>query len=74
MWYLIEDFFEQSWIVKLFVAWGWLSIVLMLASCRRTVAAGLIVDVAVIVDATAARSFAGTGAQRGRVGRTARSE
>jgi len=32
MWYLIEDFFEQSWIVILFVAWGWLSIVLMLAS------------------------------------------
>ena len=32
MWYLIEDFFEQSWIVKLFIAWGWLSIVLMLAS------------------------------------------
>jgi len=26
MWYLIEDFFEQSWIVKLFVAWGWQSI------------------------------------------------
>jgi len=32
MWYLIEDFFEQSWIVKLFVAWGWLSIVIMFAS------------------------------------------
>lgn len=32
MWYLIEDFFEQSWIVKLFVGWGWLSIVLMFAS------------------------------------------
>ncbi len=32
MWYLIEDFFEQSWIVKLFVAWGWLSIVIMIAS------------------------------------------
>jgi hypothetical protein len=32
MWYLIEDFFEQSWIVKLFVAWGWLAIVLMFAS------------------------------------------
>jgi hypothetical protein len=32
MWYLIEDFFEQSWIVKLFVAWGWLSMVIMFAS------------------------------------------
>jgi len=32
MWYLIEDFFEQSWIVKLFVAWGWLSILIMFAS------------------------------------------
>jgi hypothetical protein len=32
MWYLIEDFFEQSWIVKLFIGWGWLSIVLMVAS------------------------------------------
>ena len=32
MWYLIEDFFEQSWIVKLFVGWGWLSIVIMVAS------------------------------------------
>ncbi len=32
MWYLIEDFFEQSWIVKLFIGWGWLSIVLMFAS------------------------------------------
>ena len=32
MWYLIEDFFDQSWIVKLFVAWGWLAIVIMFAS------------------------------------------
>ena len=32
MWHLIEDFFDQSWIVKLFVAWGWLSIVIMFAS------------------------------------------
>jgi hypothetical protein len=32
MWYLIEDFFEQSWIMKLFMGWGWLSIVIMIAS------------------------------------------
>jgi len=36
MWYLIEDFFEQSWIVKLFTAWGWLSIVIMVASIVAT--------------------------------------
>jgi hypothetical protein len=32
MWHLIEDFFEQSWVVKLVVAWGWLAVVIMLAS------------------------------------------
>ena len=32
MWYLIEDFFEQSWIMKIFVAWGWMSILIMVAS------------------------------------------
>ena len=32
MWYLIEDFFEQSWIMKIFVAWGWMSILIMIAS------------------------------------------
>jgi len=32
MWYLIEDFFEQSWIVKLFIAWGWLSVLIMFTS------------------------------------------
>ena len=32
MWYLIEDFFEQGWPVKLFIGWGWLSIVIMVAS------------------------------------------
>jgi hypothetical protein len=38
MWYLIEDFFEQSWIVKLVTLWGWLSVVIMLASIASTVA------------------------------------
>lgn len=32
MWYLIEDFFDQSWLMKLFIAWGWLSVVIMLSS------------------------------------------
>ena len=32
MWYLIEDFFEQSWIVKIYIGWGWLSILIMLSS------------------------------------------
>jgi hypothetical protein len=35
MWYLIEDFFEQSWIMKIFVVWGWMSIVIMLASLAQ---------------------------------------
>jgi hypothetical protein len=32
MWYLIEDFFEQSLVMKLFLGWGWLSVVIMIAS------------------------------------------
>jgi len=32
MWYLIEDFFEQSLVMKLAIAWGWLSILIMLTS------------------------------------------
>ena len=32
MWYLIEDFFEQSWIMKIFLGWGWLSAMIMVAS------------------------------------------
>ncbi len=32
MWYLIEDFFEQSWLMKLFLAWGWASIWIMVFS------------------------------------------
>ncbi len=31
-WYLIEDFFEQSLIMKAFLAWGWLAIILMVGS------------------------------------------
>jgi len=32
MWYLIEDFFDQNWAMKLFIGWGWLSVVIMLSS------------------------------------------
>jgi hypothetical protein len=32
MWYLIEDFFEQSLVMKGILAWGWLSILIMLTS------------------------------------------
>lgn len=30
--YLIEDFFEQSWMMKLFIGWGWLCAVIMATS------------------------------------------
>jgi hypothetical protein len=36
MWYLIEDFFEQSWIMKLFLIWGWVSVVIMALSLWDT--------------------------------------
>lgn len=32
MWYLIEDFFDQSLVMKAFILWGWLSMVIMTAS------------------------------------------
>jgi len=32
MWYLIEDFFEQSLVMKACIGWGWLSILIMLCS------------------------------------------
>ena len=32
MWYLIEDFLEQSLVMKAVIGWGWLSIIIMLAS------------------------------------------
>ena len=32
MWYLIEDFFEQSLVMKAVIAWGWLSVLIMVAS------------------------------------------
>ena len=32
MWHLIEDFFEQGIVVKLFIGVGWLAMAIMLAS------------------------------------------
>ena len=32
MWYLIEDFFDQSWFMKAVIGWGWLCILIMLTS------------------------------------------
>lgn len=32
MWYLIEDFFDQSLVMKAFIGWGWLSVIIMLSS------------------------------------------
>ena len=32
MWHLVEDFFEQSIVGKLFIGVGWLAVVIMLAS------------------------------------------
>ena len=32
MWYLIEDFFEQSLVMKGIIGWGWLSILIMVTS------------------------------------------
>ena len=31
-WYLVEDFMEQPLIMKAFIGWGWLSVVLMLSA------------------------------------------
>ena len=32
MWYLIEDFFEQGLMAKLFIGVGWLAVLIMVAS------------------------------------------
>ena len=32
MWYLIEDFFEQGWFMKLILGLGWLAVLIMAAS------------------------------------------
>jgi len=32
MWYLVEDFLEQSLVMKAILAWGWLAILIMVTS------------------------------------------
>ncbi|MEM9620398.1 MAG: hypothetical protein AAF993_02035 [Pseudomonadota bacterium] len=32
MWHLIEDFFDQSWVMKALIGAGWLAVIIMLAS------------------------------------------
>ena len=32
MWYLIEDFFEQSLVMKAVIGWGWLCVLIMLTA------------------------------------------
>jgi hypothetical protein len=32
MWYLIEDFFEQNVVMKMFIVWGWLAALIMVSS------------------------------------------
>ena len=32
MWYLVEDFLEQSWVMKLFILLGWLCIGIMVSA------------------------------------------
>lgn len=36
MWHLIEDFFEQSLVMKGFIGLGWLSIMIMVSSIIYT--------------------------------------
>ncbi len=32
MWYILEDFFDQSLVMMAIIGWGWLSVVIMVAS------------------------------------------
>lgn len=32
MWYLVEDFFDQSLVMKAIIGWGWLCVLIMGAS------------------------------------------
>ena len=32
MWYLLEDFLEQPLMMKAFIVWGWLAVMLMVSS------------------------------------------
>lgn len=32
MWYLLEDFFDQSLVMKALLGWGWLCVLIMVTS------------------------------------------
>ena len=36
MWHLVEDFRAQSLVMKAIIAWGWLAIIVMVASLVTT--------------------------------------
>jgi|GEM_PF-607791 len=36
MWYLLEDFFDQSLVMKALLGWGWLCVIIMIASLAST--------------------------------------
>lgn len=38
MWHLVEDFLAQSLVMKAIIGWGWLAIIVMVASLVTTVA------------------------------------
>ncbi len=38
MWHLVKDFREQSLVMKAIIGWGWLAIVVMVASLVTTIA------------------------------------
>ena len=40
MWHLIEDFFEQSLVMKAFIGWGWLAMIIMITSLAASFFAG----------------------------------
>ena len=37
-WYLVEDFFEQPLIIKVALAWGWVSVLVMILSLGSAIA------------------------------------
>ena len=37
MWHLVEDFLAQSLVMKTSIAWGWLAIIVMVASLVTTI-------------------------------------
>jgi hypothetical protein len=39
MWHLIEDFFDQYILMKAFIGWGWLSVLIMIFSFVQQAAA-----------------------------------